>query len=633
MYMLRVSPQFYPSYIIAALQRLVIKKDKFGYMKLSKLIYTVLLALVVKFAAAQQVELQLARQYESNGDLQKAHDIYEKLFKQDNDIYYPFYINNLLALKKLDEAETITKKLLKKSPADINYSLKLGTIYTQQGNAEKANGIYAELIKKMPADGQAINLLAMQFYSANNMDWAIKTFEQGRQLLKDNMAFSRELITLYRYKRDKPAIIEEYLNFLPANPNYVSQAQSTLATVLDDAADIDMLRTALLKRLQKQPNETAYTNMLVWVFMQQKNYGQALNQALAMNRRTGAATDDVLELCRTLAESDAFDEAIRGYEYIIAKGETDPLFITAKIEVIDVRSQKITAGKFTAADLTMLEKDYTDLLNQFGYTRNTLFAIRKLATLQAFKLHKPQQAQALLEQTLKISGLTPVMMAQCKLDLGDVYLLNNRPWDATLIYSQVEKQKADSETEEEAKYRNAKLAYYTGDFDFAKSQLGVLKAATTKLIANDALNLQLLISDEAQADSTGGALKMYARADMHLFAGYPAKALATLDSIDTRYPGNTMADDILMAKARIWLEKSDYARAAELLITIIEKYSTSLWADDALFMLGDIYEKQLNDKEAAKTSYQKIITDYPSSLHINEARSRFRVLRGDAPGA
>jgi hypothetical protein len=37
----------------------------------------------------------------------------------------------------------------------------------------------------------------------------------------------------------------------------------------------------------------------------------------------------------------------------------------------------------------------------------------------------------------------------------------------------------------------------------------------------------------------------------------------------------------------------------------------------------------LGDKEKAKIYYQKIITDYAGSLYINEARRRFRLLRGD----
>jgi len=156
-----------------------------------------------------------------------------------------------------------------------------------------------------------------------------------------------------------------------------------------------------------------------------------------------------------------------------------------------------------------------------------------------------------------------------------------------------------------------------------------LKAATSQLIANDALNLSLLISDNISADTSGAALKMYARADLLIFAEEPAKALKTLDSIDTKYPGNSLTDDILMAKARLLIQQKEYAAAVPLLKEIASEHSFDLWADDAVFMLGDIYENHLSDKEQAKVYYQKIISDYAGSLWINEARKRFRILRGD----
>jgi tetratricopeptide (TPR) repeat protein len=231
---------------------------------------------------------------------------------------------------------------------------------------------------------------------------------------------------------------------------------------------------------------------------------------------------------------------------------------------------------------------------------------------------------------VKIPNLPNTILSSCKLDLGDVYVMNNQPWEATLVYSQVEKGNSDVTITQDAKLRNAKLAYYTGDFTWAKGQLDVLKAATTQLIANDALNLSLLIKDNTgYQDSTGEALKFYARADLWIFKEEPDKAIKTLDSIDKNFPNNSLTDDILMAKALILIQQKDYAGAAPLLQNIADNHKFDLWADDAVFMLGDIYENHLQDKEKAKAWYQKIITDYPGSLYINEARKRFRILRGD----
>jgi lipopolysaccharide biosynthesis regulator YciM/outer membrane protein assembly factor BamD (BamD/ComL family) len=598
-----------------------------------KRIYVLMLMLLAftTVLRAQNNELLLARQYTANGEQQKALDIYQKLFKQDNETYYQQYFSSLLTFKKYDEAESITKKMLRKYPNNNEYTIALGSVYTQQGNTAKADALYDNLIKNLPADQNSIAVIASQFYQSANADYAIKIFLQGRKLIHDDNAFAFELITLYRYKRDKAALTEEYLNFLPGNPVFIGQAESTLASIYEGPADYDMLKAALLKRIQKDPQQIIYTNLLTWQFLQQKEFDMALNQALALSRRQNDDGSNVFELCRTLVANEAYDAAIRGYEYIISKGgdKDNQNYISAKIELINTKNLKITNGQYTQADLLGLEKDYLDLLNELGRGRGTVFAMQKLANLQAFKLHKLKDAQALLESAIAIQGVRPALLAACKLDLGDIYLLNNQPWDATLLYSQVEKDNTATPIAQDAALRNAKLAYYTGDFDWARRQLNILKAATTQLIANDALNLSLLISDNLNADSAGKALKIYSRADLLIFAEQPEKALLTLDSIDKKYPGNALEADILMAKARIMIQQKDFTNAVVILKKIADQHSFDLWADDAVYMLGDIYETKLNDANLAKTYYQKIITDYPASLWINDARKRFRLLRGD----
>ncbi|MDB5032621.1 tetratricopeptide repeat protein [Mucilaginibacter sp.] len=578
---------------------------------------------------AQSDELQLAKQYYANGEHEKALTIYQKLYKQDNDTYYNSYVAALMSLKKFDEAEIATKKIMRKHPNAAEYTITLGSIYIQRGDTEKANALYNGLIKSLPADQNVIASLAAQFYQGTNADFAIKTFQQGRKLLHNDDLFTYELITLYRFKRNKPELTEEYLNILPKNPLFLSQAENTFSTLFEGEADYDMLRIALLKRIQKDPQQTVFVNLLTWQFLQQKDFGQALNQALALSRRTNSDGSDIYDLCRTLIANEAYDEAIRGYEYLISMGKDQPLYADARIELINTKNLKVTAGKYVQNDLVDLEKNYIDLIAEFGRNNTTASAMQKLANLQTFKLHKLNEAQKILEDAINITEIRPNLRAACKLDLGDIYLLNNQPWEATLLYSQVEKEYPNTAIGQDAKFRNAKFAYYTGDFTWAKGQLDVLKAATSQLIANDALNLSLLIADNIAVDTSGKALQMYAHADLQIFAEQQDKAIKILDSINIKYPNNALSDDILMAKARIAIQQKNFADAAADLKKIVAEHPTDLWADDAVFMLGDIYENQLTDKEQAKNYYQKIITDYGGSLFINEARKRFRKLRGD----
>ena len=216
-----------------------------------------------------------------------------------------------------------------------------------------------------------------------------------------------------------------------------------------------------------------------------------------------------------------------------------------------------------------------------------------------------------------------------KLDLGDIYILTNQPWEALLSYEQVAKQFENTPIGNEANYKAAKLSYFQGNFEYAKSQADVLKAATSQLIANDALNLSLLISDNLLTTADSLALKMYADADLLQYTGKNEMALLKLDSISVAYPGNTLADDVLMTKSKIFVSMSRFADAVNMLRKLTGEFSESVWADDALFMLGDLLENKLGEKIEAKAIYQKLITDYPGSLFAAESRKRFRNLRGD----
>jgi tetratricopeptide (TPR) repeat protein len=585
-------------------------------------------------ATAQSDDLLLARQYSASGEKEKSSQLYQKLYKQDNETYFKAYCYSLITLKKLDEAENLAKRMAKKHPDNVDYSITLGSIYTEKGDLPKADAVYKEILKNLPADEAQISNIANQFYQAGNTDYSVKTFLQGRAILHNEQLFSMPLISMYRFRREKMQMAAEYLNMLTTNPDYLYQAQNNLSNQFEGPADYEIFKGMLLDKIQKNPQALVFTQLLTWQYLQQKEYELALNQVIALSKRQKDNGEQVFQLCQMLNSNEAYDAAIRGYEYIIGKGKEQEYYIPARIEVLNTKNLKITSGKYQQQDLISLEKDYQDLLTEFGRNNNTAFAMQKLARLQAFKLHKTTEAEKLLEQAVQVQGVQSKLLADCKMDLGDVYLLNNQPWEATLLYAQVEKNFPNTNVGQEAKFRNARLAYFTGDFNWAKAELSVLKAGTSQLIANDALNLSLLITDNTTFDTTGNALKMYARADLLIYKEQTDRALLTLDTINRFYPGNTLADDILMAKSRIFIQQKQYTAAINLLQKIVEEHPTELWADDAVFMMADLYENRLNDKPKAQVLYQKIISDYPSSLWISDARKKFRALRGDQlPGS
>ena len=585
--------------------------------------------------AQRTADEALASQYYQNGEYEKALSIFQRLFNKNERVYYDFYLNSLIKLKKYDEAEKIVKEMIRDFPDNYVFKIDYGRILQEKGQREKAADWYNELIKNPPANEFAIRDLSVSFYRAEAYDLAIKVLLNGRKTLGNETAFSYDLLSLYRYQKNKNMLVQEYLNLLAGSENQaqvLNQARNTFLTVFESPEDYETLKLALLRKIQKDPQNTAYSELLSWLYIQQKNFDMALRQTIALDRRLKEEGDRVYDLVLLLVSSQAYPSAIEGLQYLLSKGPGNQYYIASRIQILYTKSLLLTSGKFTPAELNQLEKDYISMIQEFGKNKNTVNAMKQLATLEAFHLNKVKEASLLLEEVIGIPGLPPSVLGQTKLDLGDIYILTGEVWEAALIYGQVEKDFADEAIGQEAKFRNARLSYYQGDFDWAKAQLDVLKGSTTQLIANDALNLSLLIQENSGSAADSGALKKYARADFLIFNGRFDAAISVLDSINTLYPGNSLADDILMSKARICLKRNDTKQAVDLLSLIVANYSFDLWADDALFMLGDLYETKLNDMEKAQNCYQRIITDYPGSLFVTEARKRFRNLRGDNIG-
>jgi tetratricopeptide (TPR) repeat protein len=297
---------------------------------------------------------------------------------------------------------------------------------------------------------------------------------------------------------------------------------------------------------------------------------------------------------------------------------------------MDCRRRKLTDGLVqTPAELHTLETDYEAFINKFGRGRNTADIVLQLADLEAYHLTNMPKAISLLEELKTTPGLDRNVQARVKINLADCYLMNGDIWESTLLYSQVDKDFKEEQIGQEARFKNARLSYFNGDFQWAQAQFNVLKASTSKLIANDALDLSVFIMDNLNLDTTAAAISLYSGAEMLVYQNRFEEAFQKLDTLRREFPEHSLQDDILYLEAQIYEKKRDYPKAAALYQEVAEKYKEEIRADNALYALAQLYEYKIVDLEKAKGLYEKIFTDYSGSVFAVEARKRFRILRGD----
>ncbi|MCD4736630.1 MAG: hypothetical protein K8R53_11345 [Bacteroidales bacterium] len=578
-------------------------------------------------------EEQLAGEYFRNKEYDKAAELYKKLFEaKTSSIYYSYYLYCLIELKNFKEAEKVVKKQIKAYPYNTKYIVDLGYVYTESGNLNKAKKQYDEALRKVIPDKGRIIELSNAYMIRGETDYAVQAYIRGSRIM-DGYPFYLELGNLFAQLGDNTNMITQYLNYVEYAPGEVQRVQIRLQNAFekDEEGKLnEILRNTLLARIHNDPDILVYSEMLLWLSVQQKDFNMALIQAKSIDKRLSENGRRVFELAQLSASNDNYDVAIKGYEYILKKGRSNRLFLTSKVGLINTKLLKITSTSgYSEDELLDLEKDYLKALEDFGRMPVTISLMRNLAHLQAFYLDKTEEAINLLYETVEIGNPKDLKIAECKLELADILLFTGEVWEASLLYSQVEKAFKHEPAGHLAKYKNAKLSFYIGEFNWAKAQLDVLKAATSKLIANDALELSLLISDNIDYDSSTVALSKYARADLLSFRNRDDLAIMTLDSLLNEYDWHPVLDEVLYKKAQIKIKLGKYEEAALHLEEIIDRFTYDIKADNAIFTLALLNEKKFSNEEKAKELYLLLMTGYKNSIFVTQARERFRILRGE----
>ncbi len=577
---------------------------------------------------------QLAAQYFREGRYDMAVELYEELFESDRaSVIYSQYLECLFALEDYRRAERVVREQIRRNPGQIRFEVDLGWVLDRSGNERQARRHFDQLISGLPGSQQAVIDLAGSFERRGFIDRALETLMHGRRMLGTSYPFNLRIAPLYERKGDYKAMMDEYVGYLEENMSEMDRVRGILQDAINNDPDFarnEALREVLLGRTQRYPNANLYSEMLLWLSIQQKDFRMAFMQARALDRRFRQEGELVLEVAQLSTANEHFDIAAQAYKYILEKGEEGSHYLDALVGSLDVRFLSIASGfSYGSEELLALEADYLQALEDLGIHPNTVTLVRNLANLQAFHLGKIEAATTLLGEIIHMPQASQRVRAECRIELADILVLTGQVWDATLLYSQVDKQYRDNPLGHEARFKNARLSYFIGEFDWAKAQLDILKAATSRLIANDAMALSLRIQDNIGFDGDTEPLMRFARAEKLVFMNRFEEALATLDSIPQLFPSHAIVDDVLFAKAGVYLKQGKPEMADSLLARVVEEYPAGLLADDALFRRAQLYEQVFNDREKAMELYQRLMINHPGSLNTVNARNRFRYLRGD----
>ena len=591
----------------------------------------IILLLFTLSSFAQNNNQKIAYQYFINGDYDKAIVIYEELNKSNLsvNIYSPYFIS-LINTNNFSTAEKLAKRLYSKNPQRLNYLVDVIVSLKKQEEVNKFIFNLKKLYRKLDGGNSQTIQLANRFLSFEMYDIALEVYEKSSKI---NNLFSYDLqrAQLYGLLGENEMMVNQYLDFLLNNPNQKKVVFSNIQRFLDNNGIKDFNNTNLVKRsllniIKKYPDRYDFNEMLIWLFMQNQQYKLALQQVISLDRRNQNSLSKIFEITEKLLDLEKFKLAIEGLDYIISKGFNSELYITSHINKLYAETKILNNNN---EDLEPINSKYNSVINEVGKNSYSILLLSNYAHFKAFYMKNLEDAKIILEDAMKIINADPTEIAECKIQYADIMLLSGNIWDALLFYSQVEKDFKENPIGHTAKFKRAKIAYYKGDFTWAQAQLDVLKASTSKLISNDAMDLSLLISDNYNLDTIDQPMMQFARADLLFFQQKYDEAILTFDSILTIFNGHDLSDEIYFRKYKIFSAKNDTESSVKMLEKIINDFSYEILIDDALYSIAKIYENKYNDNAKAMDYYQKIILDHEGSIYASEARNRFRFLRGD----
>lgn len=572
----------------------------------------------------------LAETYYRQGEYEKATQIYEKLYAKSS--FNTTYLNRLITCYQQTDkflvAENLLKKRILKNPTQSYLFVFLGYNFEKQQLNEFAESNYQKAINALVLNAAYGGTIGRLFKDYNKLDYAITAYEKAMES-NEKSNYNFQIAQIYGEKGEFKKMFESYINLVDKNESYLNLIQRYASRYITDDAENEtniLFKKTLLKKAASNP-KNEWNILLSWLFSQQKEFGKAFIQEKALYQRNSAGFSEILDLAKISFENAAYKVAKQCFNFI-----DDNSFL--KEEKIDANLYLTKIAIATKNPET--ENLFQSLFSQFGKNNQTIELQVAYADFLTFSKNQPEKATIILKEALNFSK-TKFDKGKIKLKLGDVLVFRGRFNKALIYFSQIQTQLKGSELAQQARFKVAQTSYFKGDFKWAKAQLKVLKGSTTQLIANDALDLFLRITDNEPVDSIPSGLKQLAKAELLSYQNKNDEALQELSNLflskkvftNGLIPGEVIYDDVLFLQAKLLIKQEKFIEAIDSLEKIIAADNQGFLTDDIYYLMAETNNNHLNDVEKAKEYYQKIIFDHPSSIYLVEARKKFRKLRGD----
>ena len=569
---------------------------------------------------------QLALQYFDDGEFEKALTIFEESLQKQpsNFFFFQKIIECQQQLKQYDKAEEVILKRKDKNNQPL-LLIELGYNYQLQKNTDKAEKNYDLAIQEVEKEPNYAYQVANSFEKKVLLEWALKAYETA-QKKNPKLNFDYQSALLHGQLGKLDLMLQKLLDYSYANQENTALVQNQLSRFLLDDVDgafANEIKKGLLLKTQKS-QDVYWNQFLSWFFVQQKEYGKAFVQEKAVYKRNPDSFYNIVTLAKLAIDEKQNEEATSILTFVLENTNNLDLQMQAHHFLVSMEIESAIEKDYLAIDLKL-----HGLLKKYGITPFSLDLQILTAHFEAFYLKQTNLGKQLLQNALQLP-LNIREESRVKMELADIMVYDEKFNQAILYYAQVEENLKNDVIAHEASFKLAKANFYKRDFDWTLQQVKNLKQSPSLLIANDAVELFLLIEDNSVEDSLRIALQDYAKADFQLYQKKNDEALQSFLTILQKHKGKSIEESTLFKVGKIYEDKNDYPKAIQYYQNILEQHKDGIYKDEALFFSAEIYRKHLLDNEKAKQLYEKIVLEHPDSLYFTESRKQYRTLRGDS---
>lgn len=586
-------------------------------------ILTYVSILLIGFASYAQRN-QLADDYFRKGEFEKAANLYQEDYTKKK--HSTYILKNLLkswqAIEEYEKVDSLLNKRLISFPKQYFMWVELGNNLDKQHKTEEAKVYYEKAASEVRKNPKKAYQIARSFQENHLLDYALEAYLLMMEA-SPTSNYNYQIATIYGEKGNIEKMFDTYLSMVSKRGGSLINIQLFIGRYIsDDAQDPNnaILRKLLVKRLQQNPKDE-WNKLLAWLYLQQKDYSKALLQEKAVHKRSQTDLTAIIDIGKLAFDGEDYVTSHQAFDYVLHTSTAIENHIWAHYYLLEgLIKQK--------DDPSHIEDSYQKVFTEYGKGKSTLAIQVSYANFLTFYQNKPEKAIEVLQTSLK-NRLNKFERAKVKIQLADIFVFTGKYNQALIRYSQVQTTLKNHVLAHEARFKVAQTSYFKGDFSWANIQLKVLKRGTTKLIANDAIDLSLLIDDNIAQDSLQTALKSYATADLLAYQNKNLQAIDTLSQILKNHKGHPIEDEALFKQAELFEKRKEYELAAQNYLSILDLEQNDILIDDALYRLAKLYDIHLNKPEKAKQYYEKIVLEQASSIYLVPARKRYRQLRGD----